>query len=75
MDKNTMGTWAKDSNGKWVYTKAKKAVVKKQVKTTIRLRDILDKEDTEDAYSAPDLLKESGGHIDRESGEWVENDY
>ena len=64
---NKVGTWAKDSNGKWHYTPAK-------TKTTIRLGSILDN-GPEDEISDPELLRESGGHVDPESGEWIEDDY
>jgi hypothetical protein len=63
--------WTKDPvTGKWTYTIDKKLT--KPVKL-VRLGDILDN-GPEDELSDPELLRESGGHIDPESGEWQEDD-
>jgi hypothetical protein len=62
--------WFKDPvTGKWTYTKPKKLTERVKI---VRLGDILDR-DPEDEISDPDILKESGGHIDPESGEFVED--
>jgi hypothetical protein len=63
--------WFKDSNGKWRHTVDKKLTQRVKI---VRLGTLLDK-GPEDEVSDPDLLRESGGHVDPESGEWVENDY
>jgi hypothetical protein len=63
--------WFKDPvTRKWTYTKDKKLTQRVKI---VRLGDILDR-DPEDEISDPDILKESGSHIDPESGEFVEDE-
>jgi len=62
--------WRKDPvTGKWTYTTPKKLTQRVKI---VRLGDILDN-GPDDEISDPDCLKESGGHIDPETGEFVQD--
>ena len=72
MDKQntSKSKWFKDpATGKWTYTKPKKLTERVKI---VRLGNILDN-GPDDEISDPELLKESGGHIDPESGEFIED--
>ncbi len=70
--RQVLGHLAACSKGedKWTYTKPKRLTERVKI---VRLGNILDSS-SEDEISDPKLLRESGGHIDPESDEFVEDE-
>ena len=65
--KTAAGHWEKGAGGSWHFIENKQAVAKKKAKTA---RINIDSD--EDCFSDPDLLKESGGHVDQD-GNFIED--
>jgi hypothetical protein len=70
--KVSAGEWYQDEQGQWKF----RATVKKRVKTIEKVKTTridLDAVCDGDEISDPDILKESGGHVD-EDGNFIEDD-